>query len=76
MLVPNYPLALQLMHKVLQPGGLIAVTVWKGHGHWDYLGRAARIILNDDSYAAPTFFSPKWFDKKFLRTAVKAAGFR
>jgi len=76
MLIPNYKSALKSIYRVLRRRGRAAITIWKRHGHWDYLTRAARIVFQDKTYPPPTFYDPKWSDGKYVSKLLTAMGFR
>ena len=76
MLIPDYKRALKGIFRVLRQNGYVAITVWKTQGHWDYLSRAARIVLEDDSYPPPQFFHKKWLSGEFVAKLLLQIGFR
>jgi ubiquinone/menaquinone biosynthesis C-methylase UbiE len=76
MLIPDYKGAIEAIYRVLRHNGRVAITTWNRHGHWDYLTRAARIVLQDKSYPPPTFYDPKWTDGRYLAKVMKFVGFR
>ena len=76
MLIPNYKKALQSIFRVLQRGGRVAITTWKCQGHWDYLTRASRIVLEDNTHPGPLFFHSKWLEGKYVAKLLNLVGFR
>jgi ubiquinone/menaquinone biosynthesis C-methylase UbiE len=76
MLIPEYIRALKSMYRVLRRNGKIAITSWKVQGHWDYLVRSARIVLQDNTYPPPTFFDEKWLSGEYIAKLLRQVGFR
>jgi ubiquinone/menaquinone biosynthesis C-methylase UbiE len=76
MLVPDYKRALKSILRVLQRDGQVAVTSWKSQGHWDYLARAARKVLDDPNYPPPRFFDEKWLSGGYIEKMLLQIGFR
>ena len=76
MLIPDYMACLKAMYRVLQKDGKVAITSWKSQGHWDYLVRAARIVLHDSNYPPPRFFDRKWLSGEYIAKLLSKTGFR
>lgn len=76
MLIPQYKRALRSLYRVLRRDGQLAVTAWKSQGHWDYLTRAARQVLQDPTYPPPRFFDSKWLSGEYIARLLEYSGFR
>ena len=76
MLIPDYTIALKCIHRVLQKNGQAAITSWKVQGHWNYLVRAARIVLQNPKYPPPKFFDERWLSGEHIAKLLKKVGFR
>jgi hypothetical protein len=66
---------LKSIYNVLRKNGQTAITSWKSQGHWDYLHRAARIILRDKTYPPPKHFDVKWLSGEYIANLLVQAGF-
>ena len=76
MLIPQYKRALRSIYRVLRKDGQVAITAWKSQGHWDYLTRAARLVLQDPNYPPPRFFDSKWLSGEFIARLLERTGFK
>ena len=76
MLIPESMRALKGMYHVLQRRGRVAITSWKSQGNWEYLVRAARVVLDDPSYPPPRFFDEKWLSGEYIASLLGQVGFR
>ena len=76
MLIPDYMSALKSIHYVLQKNGQLAITSWKVQGHWNYLVRAARIVLQNPKHPPPIFFDERWLSGEYIAKLLKKVGFR
>lgn len=78
MLMPNAERALKEMHRVLVPGGRVAVAVWSAQQKVNTLGIVRRALQRYDAFhpppGAPDFF--RFGKAGAVEQALRAAGFR
>jgi ubiquinone/menaquinone biosynthesis C-methylase UbiE len=78
MLMPNASQALAAMHRVLIPGGRVAVAVWSRQGSVNTLGIVRKVLTAHGAFhppqGAPDFF--RFGKAGVLAQALRRAGFR
>src|SRR2546422_4243066 len=78
MLMPDAERALAEMHRVLVPGGRVAVAIWSAQSKVNTLGIVRRALERHDAFhpppGAPDFF--RFGKAGAMERALRAAGFR